>query len=150
MKHVDLDLTVTCAGPHDSGAGRAANVPGGLEVGKHAPEEITIRVNSCGKALRPYAHRAGKARRLRRYPSQIPIWRPRASACGASRADRRKRPLRPRRRRAPAKKPREKVFGGGRGPQTKKVLDEPNNYRRYIYSTSALRGSGSRLRRGYT
>ena len=65
---VDLDLTVARAGPHDGGAGRAANAPGRPEVGEHAPEEITIRVPSCGEAMRRNAERAGKARRLRRYP----------------------------------------------------------------------------------
>ena len=48
---VDLDLTVARAGPHDAGAGRAANAPSGPEVGKHPPEEITIRANSCGETL---------------------------------------------------------------------------------------------------
>ena len=56
MKHVvDLDLTVARAGPHDGGAGRAADAPGGREVGGHAPEGLMIRVNSCVEALRQNA-----------------------------------------------------------------------------------------------
>ena len=69
VKHVDFDLTVARIGPHDGGAGRVANAPGGPEVGEHAPEGITTKYHSCGEALRPIPERAGKARRLRRYPS---------------------------------------------------------------------------------
>ena len=64
VKHaVDLDLTVARAGPHEGGTGRAADAPGGPEVGGHAPEGITIRVNFCVEALRQNAERARKLRR---------------------------------------------------------------------------------------
>ena len=67
VKHVvDLDLTAARARPHDGGTGRAADAPGGPEVGGHTPEGITIIVNFCVEALRPNAERAGKPRRLRR------------------------------------------------------------------------------------
>ena len=70
VKHVvDLDPTVARTGPHDGGAGRVADAPGGPEVGEHAPEGITTKVNFCVDALRQNAERARKARRLRRYPS---------------------------------------------------------------------------------
>ena len=66
VKHVvDLDLTVARLGPHDGGAGRAADASWGAAVREHAREEITIKEHSCGEALRQNA----KARRLRRYPS---------------------------------------------------------------------------------
>ena len=57
--------------------------------------------------------------------------RPRAS--GGTRADPRRRPLRPRHTRAPAKKPREKAFTGGREPRKEKtrVSDEPRDDFRY-------------------
>ena len=62
VKHVYLDLMVARAGPHDGGAGRAVDAPGGPEVGGHAPEGITIRVHFCVEALRQNAERAGKPR----------------------------------------------------------------------------------------
>ena len=63
VKHVvGLDLTVARAGPHDGGTGRAADAPGGPEVGENAPEGITIRVNFCIEALRQNAGKAGKPR----------------------------------------------------------------------------------------
>ena len=63
VKHVvDLNLTVARAGPHDGGTGRAAGAPGGPEVGEHAPEGITTRVNFCVEALRQNAEWAGKPR----------------------------------------------------------------------------------------
>ena len=43
-KHVvDLDLAVARTGPHEVGAGRAADPPGGPEVGEHAPEQIATK-----------------------------------------------------------------------------------------------------------
>ena len=37
---LDLELMkAPCAGPHDDGAGKAADAPGGPDVGEHAPEE---------------------------------------------------------------------------------------------------------------
>ena len=57
---VDLDLTVSRAGPHDGGIDMAANIPGGHEVEEHAPEGNTVRVNFCFEALRHNAERAGK------------------------------------------------------------------------------------------
>ena len=100
MKHVvDFDLTVGRKGSHDDGAGRAADALGGPEVGGHTNEGITTKDNSCGDALRPNAERAAKDRILRRFRSKIPTSRPRASAGGAARADRRRRrPLQPRNR----------------------------------------------------
>ena len=59
-KHVvDLGLTVARVGPHNGGAGRAAIAQGRPEIGKHAPEEITKELKSCGEALRQNAQRAG-------------------------------------------------------------------------------------------
>ena len=47
-KHVvDLGLAVARTGPHEVGAGRAADSPGGQEVGEHAPEEIATKYISC-------------------------------------------------------------------------------------------------------
>ena len=47
-KHVvDLDLAVARTGPHEVGAGRAADPPGGPEVGEHAPKEIATRFSVC-------------------------------------------------------------------------------------------------------
>ena len=47
-KHVvDLDLAVARTGPHEVGAGRATDPPGGPEVGEHAPEEVATRYSSC-------------------------------------------------------------------------------------------------------
>ena len=106
----DLDLAVARTGPHDGGAVRVADAPGGPEVEEHAPEEITTNYHSCAEALRQNAESAvdfGDARR--RFRRQ-----------GLARADPRSRPLRPRRKHAPAKKPREKASRGGRGPQMKK------------------------------
>ena len=38
VKHVvDLHLTVARTGPHDGGAGRVADAPGGPEVGENVP-----------------------------------------------------------------------------------------------------------------
>lgn len=56
VKHVvDLDRTVARAGPHDGGTSRAADAPGGPEVGVHAPEEIKIKpihvARRCAKRL---------------------------------------------------------------------------------------------------
>ena len=49
VKHViHLDITVGRTRPHDGGAGREANGPGGLEVGEHAPEGITTKDYSRG------------------------------------------------------------------------------------------------------
>ena len=47
-KHVvDPDLAVARTGPHEVGAGRTANPPGGPEVGEHASEEIATKYRSC-------------------------------------------------------------------------------------------------------
>ena len=119
---VDLDHTVARRGPDDDGAGNTADDPEGPEVGEHDPEGNTTKDHSCPEALRQNAERAGKARRLRRCPSLIPTSRPRASACCAARGNRWHRPLRPRRGRAPANKPREKAFDGGRDPQVIKSV----------------------------
>ena len=44
VKHVvDLDLTVARIGPHDGGAGRVADAPGGPEVEEYAPNGITTK-----------------------------------------------------------------------------------------------------------
>ena len=66
VKHVDLDLAVARTGPHDGGAVRVADAPGGPEVEEHAPEEITTNYHSCAEALRQTAESAvdfGDARR---------------------------------------------------------------------------------------
>ena len=70
VKHViDLDPTVARKGAHDGGAGRVADAPGGPEVEEHAPKAITAKLNFCVEASRRNAEKAGKTRRLRRYPS---------------------------------------------------------------------------------
>ena len=54
-KHVvGLDLTLARIGSHDSGLGKAADIPGGQKVGQHthAPEAITTKHRSCGETLR--------------------------------------------------------------------------------------------------
>ena len=44
VKHVvDFDLTVGRKGSHDDGAGRAADAPGGPDVGEHTPEGVTMK-----------------------------------------------------------------------------------------------------------
>lgn len=65
-----LDLTLAHTGPQDGGAGRAADIPGGHEVGEHAhvPEEITTKRSSCGEALRQNAEGAEKAHRFAEIP----------------------------------------------------------------------------------
>ena len=40
---VYLDLTVVRTGPRDDGAGRAADAPGGPDVGEHTPEGVTMK-----------------------------------------------------------------------------------------------------------
>ena len=55
---VDLDLRVARTGPHDGGAGRVADAPGGPEVREHAPERITTKDQSCGVALHLDSERA--------------------------------------------------------------------------------------------
>ena len=56
VKHAaHLDLAVARTGPHDGGAGRVADAPGGgPEVGEHAPEGNNNKTysSSCGEALR--------------------------------------------------------------------------------------------------
>ena len=140
VKHVvDLDPTVACIGSRDGAAGRVANAPGGPEVGEHAPEGITTKLNFCVEALRQNAERAGKARRLRRYPSLIRTSRPRASTCGAVRAERQRRPLQPRRTYAPAKKRARRRSQAREVCKRRKVSDQPKYYCRYIYSTRKIK-----------
>ena len=43
--------TAARMGPHDGGAGRAADAPGRPEVGEHAAEEITPRHITCVKHM---------------------------------------------------------------------------------------------------
>ena len=84
VKHVvDLDLTVARTGPCDDGACKAADAPGGQDVGDHASEGITMKHNSCRDAVRQHTQMAGKYLRLRGYPSQIPTSRPFASGSAA-------------------------------------------------------------------
>ena len=93
---------------------------------------------------------AGKARRSRRYPSPIPTSKPRTNACGAAFANPRRPPLRLRWTHAPAKKPREKASGGGRGPQMKtSVLDEPKDYHTHILLAECERESRGGHRRRF-
>ena len=50
VKHVvDLGLTVARRDPHDGGAGKVADAPGGSKVGEHATESMTTK-HSCGEA----------------------------------------------------------------------------------------------------
>ena len=65
---VDVEPTVARTGPPD-GAGRAADPPGAPKAKEHPTEEITTKLSLFVEALRQNAERAGKARRLRRYPS---------------------------------------------------------------------------------
>ena len=44
---VDLDLAIARTSPHEVGAGRADDPPGGPEVGEPAPEEIATKYSSC-------------------------------------------------------------------------------------------------------
>ena len=116
-KHViDLDLTVARTGPHDGGAGRAADVPGRPEVGGHPPEEITTK-DSCGEALRQTL----SCRRLRTYTlGRSASSRPRTTACGAARAYRQSAAPTAVAEAGAGNKPREKALGGGRGTRMKK------------------------------
>lgn len=65
--HVDLGLTAVVTGPHDGGAGKAADARGGPEVGEYAFEDLTINNITCREQLRQIAERAGNTGRLRRY-----------------------------------------------------------------------------------
>ena len=49
---VDLDPTVARTGPHDGGAGRAADPPGAPEAEEHPPEEIRTKLNFFVEVLR--------------------------------------------------------------------------------------------------
>lgn len=99
--------TLPAGRPTLPGDGRSETTPS---------KEVRPKYSSCREALPQTVERAGKPRRLRRFPSLTS--RPRPSARGGARGD-------PGTGSASTKNSLENAFSGGRDPQKIKVSDEP-------------------------